>query len=240
MTETAHKKPRRGFFLLPNLLTTSALLAGFYAILAATDGEFVMATVAIFIGMVLDTLDGRVARLTNTQTEFGAQYDSLSDLVGFGLAPALVGYIGVIKDLGKIGWAVAFLYVASAALRLARFNTQISIVDKKYFNGLPSPAAAGLITSFVALIYILQIENTFTTITLAVLMAFAGVCMVSAFPYYSFKEIHWRERVPFIMIWAIVLVFAAVSLDPPIIVFSAFLIYTFSGPVLWVWRRYKK
>jgi CDP-diacylglycerol--serine O-phosphatidyltransferase len=234
------KKPKRGFFLLPNLLTTTALLAGFYAILAATDGEFVIATVAIFIAMVMDTLDGRVARLTNTQTEFGAQYDSLSDLVGFGLAPALVGYMGIIKDLGKIGWAVAFLYVASAALRLARFNVQKSIVDKTYFRGLPSPAAAGLITSFVALIYMLEIKNSFTTVTLAGLTAFAGVCMVSAFPYYSFKEINWRERVPFIMIWAIVLIFVGISLDPPIVVFTGFFVYALSGPVLWIWRRYKK
>ena len=197
MSAYKRKKPlinpemrRRGIYLLPNLFTTAALFAGFYAIVQAMNARFEQAAVAIFIAMVLDGLDGRVARLTHTQSEFGAEYDSLSDMVSFGAAPALVMYEWALKSMGRIGWIAAFVYCAGAALRLARFNTNIAVVDKRYFQGLPSPAAAALVAGFIWVVDDFKIEAVSTMRWIAcIITLFAGITMVSNIPFYSFKEI---------------------------------------------------
>ena len=235
---------RRGIYLLPNLLTTAALFSGFFAIVQAMNGRFEVAAVAIFIAMVFDGLDGRVARLTRTQSDFGAEYDSLSDMVSFGAAPALVVYVWALKDLGKLGWIAAFIYCASAALRLARFNTNIEVVDKRYFQGLPSPAAAALVAGLVWVL----IDNNWTGDEAAwyacVLTIFAGITMVSNFRYYSGKDINLRKSVPFMMVAAIALGFALVSSYPPGVLFALFLAYALSGYVLtaldWINRRKRR
>ncbi|WP_068634984.1 CDP-diacylglycerol--serine O-phosphatidyltransferase [Thauera butanivorans] len=234
-------KRRRGIYILPNLFTTAALFAGFYAIVQAMDQRFEIAAVAIFVAMVLDGLDGRIARLTHTQSEFGAEYDSLADMVSFGAAPALVMYEWALRDLGKLGWIAAFIYCAGAALRLARFNTNISVVDKRYFQGLPSPAAAALTAGLVWV----GIDNGFTGDELSgyacVLTIFAGVSMVSNVLFWSGKSINLRKSVPFIVLIAFVLVFALISSYPPGILFGLFLAYAASGYVMWVlrWKRRK-
>lgn len=234
---------RRGIYVLPNLLTTAALFSGFFAIVQAMNGRFEMAAVAIFIAMVLDGLDGRVARLTRTQSAFGAEYDSLSDMVSFGAAPALVVYAWALKDLGKFGWIAAFIYCAGAALRLARFNTNIEVIDKRYFQGLPSPAAAALVAGLVWVL----LDNDWSGREAAwyafVLTIFAGVTMVSNIRYYSGKDINLRKSVPFMMIAAIALGFALVSSYPPGVLFALFLAYALSGYVIavfnWLDRRKK-
>lgn len=234
---------RRGIYLLPNLLTTAALFSGFFSIVQAMNGKFEMAAVAIFIAMVFDGLDGRVARLTRTQSAFGAEYDSLSDMVSFGAAPALVVYIWALKDLGKLGWIAAFIYCASAALRLARFNTNIEVIDKRYFQGLPSPAAAALVAGMVWV----MIDNNWSAEEArwyaCVLTIFAGITMVSNLRYYSGKSINLRKSVPFMMVAAIALGFALVSSYPPGVLFALFLVYALSGYVLaatsWLSRRKK-
>ena len=231
---------RRGVYLLPNLLTTGNLFAGFYAIVSGISGNFTLAAAAIFVAMVMDTLDGRVARLTNTQTLFGAQYDSLADIVAFGLAPALVAYSWLMYDLGKIGWSVTFLYVTTAALRLARFNVQQGNVDRRYFIGLPSPAAAGVIASFIYFIHSMEITGTWIAFLLAVLIALVSGLMVSNIYFYSFKEINLEGRVSFLVIWLVVLFIAAVSLDPPVTLFIVFLFYALSGPTNALRRWYLK
>ncbi len=228
-------KPRRGIYLLPNLFTTAALFAGFYAIVAAMGGRFEAAAVAIFIAMVLDGLDGRVARLTNTQSAFGAEYDSLSDMVSFGLAPALVMYEWSLHSMGKIGWLAAFIYTAGAALRLARFNTQLEIADKRFFQGLPSPAAAAVVTGLVWVGYDYDVSGT----TLAWLASFVtisiGVLMVSNVRFYSFKELDLKGRVPFMAMLVVILIFVLVSLDPPQVLFGTFVAYALSGPLITGW-----
>jgi CDP-diacylglycerol---serine O-phosphatidyltransferase len=227
---------RRGIYILPNLFTTAALFAGFYAIVQAMNGQFADAAVAIFIAMVMDGLDGRVARLTHTQSEFGAEYDSLSDMVSFGVAPSLVIYEWALKGLGKWGWFAAFIYCAGTALRLARFNTNIGIVDKRYFQGLPSPAAAALVAGLVWV----MIDNGWTGQEArwyaCVLTVFAGVTMVSNILYYSGKDINLRKSVPFVIVVAFALGFALVSSYPPGVLFVLFLAYALSGYVLAVWR----
>lgn len=244
------KKPgyrRRGIYLLPNLFTTAALFAGFYAIVASMNGRFEQACVAVFIAMLLDGLDGRVARLTNTQSEFGAEYDSLSDMVSFGMAPALVAYewsLFSMVDLGwhwgKVGWMAAFIYAACAAMRLARFNTQIGVADKRYFQGLPSPSAAAVVIGFIWVCVDYQIKGEEMAFAVSLLTALAGILMVSNILYYSFKEINFRGKVPFIAILIIVLAFALASIDPAVVLFAVFLIYVCSGPVLSVIRRVRK
>src|SRR3990167_4006626 len=195
---------RRGIYVLPNLFTTAALFAGFFAIVQAMQGDFERAAMAIFIAMVLDGLDGRVARLTHTQSAFGAEYDSLSDMVSFGAAPALVMYEWALRDLGRLGWIAAFIYCVGAALRLARFNTNIDVVDKRFFQGLPSPAAAALCAGLVWVINDFGIQRAEIIRGIAAaLTLFAGVTMVSNVPFYSFKDINLRRSVPF---WAILLV----------------------------------
>lgn len=230
---------RRSIYLLPNLFTTGALFAGFYAIVQAMNQRFEFAAIAIFVAMVLDGLDGRVARLTHTQSEFGAEYDSLSDMVSFGVAPALVMYEWALKGLGKWGWFAAFIYCCGTALRLARFNTNIDVVDKRYFQGLPSPAAAALVAGFVWV----MLDNHFSGEEVrwfaAMLTTFAGVTMVSNINYYSFKTVNMRKSVPFIVVFLIALFFVLISVDPPIVLFLLFFGYCLSGYVMWLLARLK-
>lgn len=231
------KISQRGIYLLPNLLTTAALFSGFYAVVAAMKGYFDAAAIVIFVAMFADGLDGRVARLTNTQTPFGAQYDSLSDMVAFGVAPALVIYSWSLFYLGKIGWLIAFLYTAATALRLARFNTQVS--DKQYFQGLPSPSAAGMIASIVWLGSNYAIEGPAIAIPLAVLAILVAALMVSTIRYYSFKSIDFKGKVPFFTVVSAVFLIAAVALEPSIMLFLLFSFYLLSGPLLTLWQLHR-
>lgn len=231
--EGGKKVPRKGVYLLPNLFTTGALFSGFYAIVAATNGAFEPAAIAIFISMIFDGLDGRVARMTNTQSEFGAQYDSLSDCISFGVAPALVAYSWALSTMGKIGWMVAFIYAACAALRLARFNVQIETADKRYFTGLPSPSAAALVAGMVWLGTSVEIDadSSLVAIMAAVITGFAAIMMVSNVRYNSFKELDVKGRVPFFVILAIVLAIAVIFTYPEGVLWTIFLIYALSGPL---------
>ena len=233
---------RRGIYLLPNLLTTAALFAGFYAIVQAMTGRFEHAAVAIFIAMVLDGLDGRVARMTRTQSAFGAEYDSLSDMVSFGAAPALIVFEWAMKGMGKWGWIAAFVYCAGAALRLARFNTNIDVVDKRYFQGLPSPAAAALVAGFIWIINDLNIPGEDVRWYAFALSLFSGITMVSTLPYWSGKDINMRRSVPFMVLPVIVLGYVLVSSYPPGVLFGLFLAYALSGYVMaaLTWRNGKK
>jgi len=230
---------RRSIYLLPNAFTTAALFCGFYAIVMAMNKKFDHASIAIFIAMVLDSLDGRVARLTRTQSEFGAQYDSLSDMVSFGAAPALVIYEWSLKGMGKLGWMAAFVYCAGAALRLARFNTNIAVVDKRYFQGLPSPAAAAIVAGFVLMMDDLNLLGTDFSWIAWTITLFAGLTMVTNVPFYSFKDINFRKSVPFIFIFLIALGFVAVSSDPPKVLFGLFILYGLSGYAVFFWRMLK-
>ena len=225
---------RRGIFLLPNLFTTAALFSGFYAIVQAMNYRFETAAIAIFVAMVLDGLDGRVARLTHTQSEFGAQYDSLSDMVSFGAAPALVLYEWALKDLGKLGWIAAFVYCAGAALRLARFNTNLDVVDKRYFQGLPSPMAAALLAGLVWVFDDLGIDRELWLNIIAWLFTmFAGITMVTNLPFYSFKEFNLKKAVPFWVVAGFAAGLAIVSLKPSVVLFLMVFAYSVSGYVLW-------
>ncbi len=229
------KKPRRGIYLLPNLFTTGCLFSGFYAIVSAISGHFDQAAAAIFIAMVLDGLDGRVARLTNTESEFGVQYDSLADMVSFGLAPGLIMYLWALSGLGKLGWLVAFVYTAGAALRLARFNTQVDVADKRFFQGLPSPAAAAVVAGLVWIATDYGAVGDDLAILALIITLAAGVLMVSNFRYYSFKDIDLKGKVPFFSVLVMVMVIVFISLDPPQILFGSFFIYMLSGFVLTLW-----
>jgi CDP-diacylglycerol--serine O-phosphatidyltransferase len=228
---------RRGIYILPNLFTTAALFAGFYAIVQAMNGRFEYSAVAIFIAMVFDGLDGRVARLTHTQSAFGAEYDSLSDMVSFGAAPSLVVYEWALKGMGKLGWIAAFIYCACAALRLARFNTNIDIVDKRYFQGLPSPAAAALVAGLVWVMLDLGYTGQEARWYACILTIFAGVTMVSNVKYWSGKDINLRRSVPFIVVPAIGLGYILLGSYPPGVLFALFLGYALSGYVTWAWQR---
>jgi CDP-diacylglycerol--serine O-phosphatidyltransferase len=232
-TGAPHTPPprrRRGIYLLPNLFTTAALFAGFYAVLSANQGRFEAAVLAILAAMILDGMDGRVARLTNTQSDFGAEYDSLSDMVAFGVAPALVVFDWALFSLGKLGWLAAFVFTAGAALRLARFNTQIGIADKRYFQGLPSPAAAALVAGGIWIGTDNSLSGPDLSLLAAVLTAGAGLLMVSNFRYYSFKVFELQGRIPFMVSVGLMLGFGLVVLDPPILLFLMFLGYAISGP----------
>lgn len=222
----------RGIYLLPNLLTTAALFAGFYSVVAALKGYFDIAAIAIFIAMVADTLDGRVARMTNTQTAFGAEYDSLSDMLAFGVAPALVVYSWSLAHLGKMGWLVAFIYTAATALRLARFNTQAHDQDKRYFQGLPCPAAAGVVSGMVWLGYSFALEGFLFAIPVAIITIMVASLMVSSVRYHSFKKIDWKGKVSFFVVVLLVFIIAAIALDPSHILFLIFFAYAISGPIL--------
>lgn len=251
MLDFKHTKPDivrprmrdRGIYLLPNLFTTGALFAGFYAIVQAMNGRFENAAVAILIAMVLDGLDGRVARLTHTQSAFGAEFDSLSDMVSFGVAPALVVYEFALQGMGKFGWIAAFVYCAGAALRLARFNTQLEApTDKRFFQGLPSPAAAALVASFVWVMVEYEVPGPNARWAAAFIALFGGLTMVSNFKYYSGKEINLRKSVPFFVILLVMLAFILVSTSPPEVLFGVFILYGLSGYVyaLMLLLGYKK
>ncbi|MBK1629328.1 CDP-diacylglycerol--serine O-phosphatidyltransferase [Thiohalocapsa halophila] len=234
------RRRRRGIYLLPNLFTTAALFAGFYAVLSANAGRYEAAALAIFAAMLLDGFDGRIARMTNTQTDFGAEFDSLSDMVAFGVAPALVAYEWALGGLGKLGWLAAFVYTAGAALRLARFNTQIGIADKRYFQGLPSPAAAAIIAASVWIGVDNGIAGASVSLLVALFTAGAGLLMVSNFRYQSFKLLDLNGQVPFMVMVVVMLGFALVVLDPPIVLFLLFLAYALSGPVLTLVQRRRR
>ena len=226
------KESHSGIYLLPNLLTTASLFAAFYSLVSSMKGQYEAAVVAMFIGMIADGLDGRIARLTNTQSEFGAQYDSLSDMVTFGVAPSLLLYHLTLSHLGKFGWLVAFVYTAAVALRLARFNTQLETADKRFFQGLPCPPAAAVMASFAWLCYQNEWQNMFISILTAILALFASVLMVSNLRYYSFKEIDFKGKVPFLYVLVMIILFVAIAANPAIVLFAGFTLYALSGPML--------
>ncbi len=234
------KNPRKGIYILPNLFTTAGMFAGFYAIVQAMNGQFEYAPIAIFIAMIMDGLDGRVARWTHTESDFGVQYDSLSDMVSFGLAPALVMYEWALSGLGKLGWLAAFLYAAAAALRLARFNVQTG-GDSRYFTGLPSPSAAALIAGLVWVLHatygVPGKEVSYVALGFTV---FAALSMVTNIHYHSFKHFDVKNRVSFVTVIAVVLIFVLISLDPPQVLFMIFLAYAVSGPLFASWRMYRR
>jgi CDP-diacylglycerol--serine O-phosphatidyltransferase len=242
--DEGRKVRHRGVYLLPNLFTTANLFAGFFSIISAVNGKFEIAAITVFVAMVLDSLDGRVARLTNTQSAFGAEYDSLSDMVAFGVAPAMLAYEWALSGLGNVGLAVSFIYVACAALRLARFNTQIGKVDSRYFIGLASPAAAGVVAGTVWAVWTLGEKSgvagqdlpIVVVMLFALLVAASGLLMVSNFKYNSFKDLDLKGRVPFVAILAVVLGFAVVFSDPARILLLAFLAYATSGPLQYLLR----
>lgn len=222
----------KGIYLLPNLMTTLALFAGFYAVIAGMNGQFELGAIAIFVAMIFDGLDGRVARMTNSCSAFGAEYDSLADMVSFGLAPALLVYQWALQDFGKLGWLIAFIFTVGAALRLARFNTQVGIADKRYFQGLPSPAAAALLAGFVWMIETNHIETGLESLAVLLLTLVAGLMMVSNIRFSSFKELNLKDKVPFVTLLVVVLVFVVITLKPAMILFILFFGYTLSGPVM--------
>ena len=231
------KRRRKGIYILPNLFTLAALFGGFYAVVMAINGRFDLAAVGIFCAMVLDSLDGRIARMTNTQSAFGEQMDSLSDMVSFGAAPALIAYVWALKGLGRWGWIAAFVYCACAALRLARFNVNTAVVDKRYFQGLPSPAAAALVAGFIWVATDLGWAGSSLAWPMFIVALYAGLTMVTNVPFYSFKDIHVKRSVPFVFIVLIVLVIAAVNIDPPIVMFGIFVVYGISGYAIYFRRK---
>ncbi len=246
----APRKPRKGLYLLPNLFTLAALFAGFYAVVMAMNGRFDLAAIGVFCAMVLDSLDGRVARMTNTQSAFGEQMDSLSDMVSFGAAPALIAYVWALKDLGRWGWIAAFVYISCAMLRLARFNVNTAVVDKRYFQGLPSPAAAALVMGFIWLMTDLNIAGQDTLVVLGLfeikvrwlmfaLALYTGLTMVTNVPFYSFKDLNMKRSVPFAVIVLIALGIAVINIDPPTVLFGIFVAYGFSGYVIYAYRKAK-
>ena len=233
-------RPRRkGIYILPNLFTLAALFGGFYAVVMAMNGRFDMAAIGIFAAMVLDSLDGRVARMTNTQSAFGEQMDSLSDMVSFGAAPALIAYEWALKGLGRWGWIAAFVYCACAALRLARFNVNTAVVDKRYFQGLPSPAAAALVTGFIWLMTEAGIKGYEVSWVMFGFALYAGLTMVTNVPFYSFKDIQMKKSVPFAAIVLIALGIAVINIHPPTVLFSLFVLYGLSGYAVYAWRKTK-
>ncbi|MDZ5459570.1 CDP-diacylglycerol--serine O-phosphatidyltransferase [Azohydromonas lata] len=242
----AHEPPRprrKGIYILPNLFTLAALFGGFYAVVMAMNGSFEQAAIGIFCAAVLDSLDGRVARMTNTQSAFGEQMDSLSDMVSFGAAPALIVYEWALKGLGKPGWIAAFVYCSGAALRLARFNTNIGVVDKRFFQGLPSPAAAALIIGFIWVMDAAGWRDAWNVEwlrwTAFALTLYAGLTMVTNVPFYSFKDVSFKRTVPFIVIVAIALGIAVINIHPPMVLFALFVVYGFSGYAVYAYKRSK-
>ncbi len=241
------RKRRKGIYILPNLFTLAALFGGFYAIVMAVNARFELAAAGVFWAMVLDSLDGRVARMTNTQSAFGEQMDSLSDMVSFGAAPALIAYMWALQGLGRWGWIASFVYCACAALRLARFNVNTGVVDKRYFQGLPSPAAAALVAGFIWLMTDSGLRpgedgwlawDTVTWVMFAFTL-YAGLTMVTNVPFYSFKDVQLKKSVPFAVIVLIALGIAVVNIDPPSVLFGVFVLYGLSGYAVYVWRKAK-
>lgn len=248
MTDPDRSAPtRRGIYLLPNLLTTGALFAGFYSIVAAIDGNFYGAAWGIFIAMFLDGLDGRVARLTSTASDFGKEYDSLADMVSFGVAPAIVTYQWGVERLaeygaiwGRLGWLAAFLYAAAAAFRLARFNTTAGLQDNRFFQGLASPAAAACVAAMVWVSTAYQIEGLVALVAGICVTATTGLLMMSRFRYLSFKDVSPSSRLRFAQLLAIPLVLIVIAVEPPLTVFTLLVVYAASGPVDWGWRRRRR
>lgn len=247
MTEPEPKQHHRGIYLLPNLFTTAAMFGGFYGIIAAMNQRYEAAAVAIFIAMILDGLDGRIARITNTSSPFGAEYDSLSDMVSFGLAPALIMYEWSLVSMsemgwqwGKIGWLAAFFYATAAALRLARFNTKVGTSDKRFFQGLPSPTAAALMMGMIWVMEEFSISGDSVRVLAFMMTIFAGALMVSNVSYYSFKDIDMRHKVPFMVLLAIVIVFMLVTLAPARVLFGMALAYSLSGLLFSLWRMLRR
>ena len=238
-TGVALRKPGKGLYVLPNLFTLAALFGGFYSIVMAMNGRFDQAAIGVFCAMVLDSLDGRVARMTNTQSAFGEQMDSLSDMVSFGAAPALIAYVWGLTSLGRWGWIAAFVYCACAALRLARFNVNTAVVDKSYFQGLPSPAAAALVAGFIWLMTEAGVKGQDVRWYMFALTLYAGLTMVTNVPFYSFKDISLKRSVPFVVIVLIALGIAVINIDPPTVMFGLFMLYGFSGYALYGWRKAK-
>lgn len=235
----AVRKRRKGIYILPNLFTLAALFGGFYAVVMAMNNRFDLAAVGVFCAMVLDSLDGRVARMTNTQSAFGEQMDSLSDMVSFGAAPALIAYEWSLKGLGRWGWIAAFVYCACTALRLARFNVNTAVVDKRYFQGLPSPAAAALVTGFIWLMTDYGVAGPDVAWVTFAFALFAGLTMVTNVPFYSFKDISMKKTVPFAVIVLMALAIAVINIDPPAVLFGLFVLYGVSGYFVYGWRRAK-
>lgn len=233
------RKRRKGIYILPNLFTLAALFGGFYAIVMAMNGRFDQAAIGVFCAMVLDSLDGRVARMTNTQSAFGEQMDSLSDMVSFGAAPALIAYVWGLTSLGRWGWIGAFVYCACAALRLARFNVNTAVVDKRFFQGLPSPAAAALVAGFIWLMNDAGIDGFDVRWITFALMLFAGLTMVTNVPFYSFKDISMKRSVPFAVIVLVALGIAVINIHPPTVMFALFVMYGLSGYAVYGWRKTK-
>ena len=231
------RKPPKGIYMLPNLVTLAALFGGFYAVVMAMNGRFDLAALGVFCAMVLDGLDGRIARMTNTQSAFGEQMDSLADMVSFGAAPALIAYEWALRGLGRWGWIAAFVYCACAALRLARFNVNTAVVDKRFFQGLPSPAAAALVVGFLWLMIELEVSGPTVAWPMFVMCLYAGLTMVSNVPFYSFKDLQMRRSVPFVVIVLIVLAIGVVNIHPPTILFGAFMVYGLSGYAVYSWRK---
>ncbi|EKE68251.1 CDP-diacylglycerol--serine O-phosphatidyltransferase [Gallaecimonas xiamenensis] len=221
----------KGIYLLPNLFTTGGLFSGFYAVIASMQGHFTAAAVAVFVAMVFDSLDGRIARMTNTQSAFGAEYDSMADMVSFGIAPALVSYNWALSGLGKVGWLAAFIYAVGAALRLARFNTQVGIADKRYFQGLASPAAAAIVVGLVWVGSDFDIAGPTISWLVAIVTLLSGLLMVSNFRYPSFKDVDWRES-SFLAILIVIGVVVIVALQPALVLFTVFALYALSGPII--------
>jgi CDP-diacylglycerol--serine O-phosphatidyltransferase len=228
---------RKGIYVLPNLFTLGALFGGFYAIVMAMNDRFDLAAIGIFCAMVLDSLDGRVARMTNTQSAFGEQMDSLSDMVSFGAAPALIAYEWALRGLGRWGWFAAFVYCACAALRLARFNVNTAVVDKRYFQGMPSPAAAALLAGFIWLVNDQGISGEAVAWPTFALALYAGLTMVTNVPFYSFKDLHLKRSVPFVVIVLIALGIAVINIHPPIVIFGIFVVYGLSGYMVYGVRK---
>ena len=241
--EVAPRPRRKGIYVLPNLFTLAALFGGFYAIVMAMNGQFEQAAYAIFSAMVLDSLDGRVARMTNTQSAFGEQMDSLSDMVSFGAAPALIVYEWQLKGLGKWGWFAAFVYCSCAALRLARFNTNLAVVDRRFFQGLPSPAAAAVVVGFIWLMespgFKSDSHGMWLTWLAFAITLYAGLTMVTNVPFYSFKDVTLKRSVPFIVIVAIALGIAIINIHLPGALFGLFMVYGASGYAVYAWKRMK-
>lgn len=245
---------RRGIFILPNLLTTAALFAGFYAVVAGIDGHFERAAIAIFVAMLFDGLDGRVARMTHTESAFGKEYDSLSDMVSFGIAPAIVAYqwgaariVEAVAETGhngvlysRLGWMATFFYAAAAALRLARFNARSASQDKRYFEGLPSPSGAALVASFIWFAYDNSLHAVLGLASAFAVTFLSGALMISKFSYWSFKQINWTSRVSYLYFIAVILPFVIVPIDPPIVLFVLFGVYALSGPITWVVRKFRR
>jgi CDP-diacylglycerol---serine O-phosphatidyltransferase len=233
------RKRRKGIYILPNLFTLAALFGGFYAVVMAMNERFDMAAVGVFSAMVLDSLDGRVARMTNTQSAFGEQMDSLSDMVSFGAAPALIAYEWALKGLGRWGWIAAFVYCSCAALRLARFNVNTGVVDKRYFQGLPSPAAAALVVGFIWVMTEYAVKPYEVPWVMFAIALYAGLTMVTNVPFYSFKDIQMKKSVPFAVIVLIALGIAVINIYPPVVLFALFCAYGLSGYAIYFWRKAK-